>query len=161
MVQELPLRVEAHQLAPGAEARVDRENGFLPERRCQQQLSEVGGKDADGFGVRLLLRLEPGLALDGRAEEPLVAVVRGQAHLLAARRAGRLEEQALEDGNRPLVSRRDADTEEPFGLAAADREHAVAGDAGDRLGPVEVVPELRALGFLAGHDRGPVSYTHL
>ena len=153
--QQLALGVEHDDLAAGAEAGVDAEHALLAERRRQQQLAQVVGKDAHRLGVGLLLRLQTRLGLHARREQALVAVGRRQLHL---RRAGiaAADKEVLQNLNGGLFRRLDAHEQEALLFPASDGEHAVAGDRLERLAPVEVIAELLGVGLavLAEHDLG-------
>ena len=55
VMEELPLGVEADDLAARPEAGIDAEDALLPERRGEQELAEVVGEDADRLRVGPLL----------------------------------------------------------------------------------------------------------
>ena len=77
-VEELPLSVQADDLAARPKAGVYGQHAFLPQWGRQEELSEVLGEDAYGLVVRPSLELRPELRLHGGAEEALVSVGHGQ-----------------------------------------------------------------------------------
>ena len=112
--------VEDDKFAAGAETRVEREGDFLAERRGEKEFAEVFGEDADGFLVGFLFVENTGLALHGKTEEALEAIMRGEAHLLGGG-VRTFDEKVVEDGEGFLLLRGDAREEQTFGLAASDR----------------------------------------
>ena len=82
VVEQLALPVEADDLAAGAEARVDGQDVLAAERRGEQQLAQVVGEDADGFGVGAFLGFDPHFHFNRRPEQTLVAVLHRKSNLL-------------------------------------------------------------------------------
>ena len=78
MGEELSGLVDDGNLAAGAEAGVDAQDGDRAGGRGEQEVLEVIAKDLDGVGVGALFELEAQLALDGRAEQALPGVVDGE-----------------------------------------------------------------------------------
>jgi len=124
VLEEHPLPVEAHHLAPGPEPGINSEHVLPAERWREEQFAQVGCEDADGFGIRALLGLQAHLRLDGRFEQPPIPVLDGQPHLLRCR-AAILEEHAAEQRDGVFLGRQPPAGENPLGFAAPDGENPV------------------------------------
>ena len=81
-VEQLAGGVDHGHLAAGAEAGVDAQHGVAGERRLAEQAAQVGGKDRDGVAFGLLAQRAAHVALDGRQEQALGAVLGGEHQLL-------------------------------------------------------------------------------
>ena len=142
VVQQLALPVEADNFAAGAEARVDGQHVLASQRRGQQQLAKVFREHADGFDVRTFLGLNPHLHFNRLPEQALVAVLHREAHLLGGGPSAG-DKEGFDQAQSLLLRRLDAHHEQPLAFAAANGQHPMAGDFGERLTPIEVVLELR------------------
>ncbi len=141
-------------LAAGADARVDGEDGLLAQGGGEEQVPEVLGEHVDGGAVGFHLLLDGDVDFAARGQEALVGVLRGEGDLGAvrfrpgARRVfGGKREDVLHDRTALELEMHPQDA---FLLSAADGEVAVGGDCRQRLGKVVVLLEFgRLLGFFA------------
>ena len=156
-VQQLAGRVDRRHLAAGAEAGVDAHHRPLAQRRLEQQVAQVGGEDLDGVVVAELAQLAADLALDRRAQQPLVAVLDGQAHLLGSLRPRRLDPRGLDAADDGAVRRLDAHLQAAVLAPALERQPLVRLDRAQR-GAEIVVDAVAAFGVgllarpLADHE---------
>ena len=152
-VEHLAGRIDDGDLAAGAVSGVEADGYAALDRRLHQELAQVERKDADRVLVRLFGQLAADLALDGGEDQAAVAVERSFFHGVAARRAG-LHERAGHD----LLAARGVEFErnlqKALAFAAVEREHAVPGDFGGRLGKfvVHAVDRVLVLGGAARDD---------
>ena len=68
VIEQVPLRIQAHHLASRSDSRVDTHHALLPQRSRQEQLAQISGKHVDGFFVGFLLAGGRNLRLNGRRE---------------------------------------------------------------------------------------------
>ena len=95
-VQQLAGGIDRRHLAAGAKAGIDAHHRPLAQRRLEQQVAQVRREDRDGVVVAELAQLAAHLALDRRAQQPLVAVLDGQAHLFGGFGSRRLDPRGLD-----------------------------------------------------------------
>ena len=146
--EELARRVQHRDLAARADARVDREDLLLPERRRQQKVAQVLGEDLHGGAV----------GVGGPAEHRAEGLDHGAVlHLMVA--GGEMEilvSTGVDDFFDAVHERGLVDHEtypqDALLLSAADGEEAVARNLGDRLLEIVVLLELRGLGRLRRHN---------
>ena len=151
MVQQLPLLVQADGFTAGAETGVHREHSLAPERRGQEQLAQVGGKDADGLLVGPFLERHPQLGFERPAEQPAIPVVQGRTHLRGIV-TGSPDEGPLQEHERIGFRGEHGEVQDILGLAAAHGQDAVGRGRCGRLLPFEVVAVLGSGSLRAGGD---------
>ena len=84
MMQQVALGIEADHLTTCTESRIDTHDTFLSERCTQEQLTQILGKDTDGFLVGTFLTKCCEFRLDGRFEQPLISILDGLCNEFAA-----------------------------------------------------------------------------
>ena len=157
-VQRLVLRDRAvlgDQREPdGLAAVAQREHLLVPERRRQQLRTQVARVGAHGLAVGLLLDAAAHVAAAAVAQAAVPRVVEHDVVELAQRRAfgqvggvDRAQHVAV-----LVLGQAEFELEDLLTLGAAQREHAVRGDAADRLGEVEEL--LVALGAALARVHG-------
>ena len=124
-VQHTAGRVHHGGLAAGAVAGVQAQHRPPAHGRLHEQLAQVQPEDADGRFVRLLREGSTDLALERGEDQPVKRIVRGQPHLLRARR-GAAHTAVLHERQRAFPIPRDGDLQEALALAAVHGQHAVA-----------------------------------
>src|SRR5581483_8555261 len=131
-------------LAAGAYSRIEPQYAELSRGRREQHVLQVLAKHLNRVRVGALLQIEPDLGGGRAAEKALPGVLGGEIEL---RRpvAGLLVNFALDDVERTLRIQLDQKIQNIFGLAAANREHAVRRDLLHRLAIVVVHLELLLL----------------
>ena len=82
VVKQLPLAVQAYQLAPRAKPRVQGHDPPCAQGGGQQKLAQVFGKDPDRFGIGPLLGGQSDFGFHGPGKQPFVAVADRLVHLL-------------------------------------------------------------------------------
>ena len=154
IVQQSALRVEAHDLASRPVARVDGQHAFLTQRRCQQELAQVGRKHTNGFFVSPLLAPGCKLCLDGRFQQAFVSIGHSRSHLLPASvtRTDKLTLQAFQRFG--VVGRRDVHLQETLGLAPANGQQTVGRTTLQGFTEIEIIMKLRSFFLLALHHLG-------
>ena len=81
-MQKGTLCIQADHFASRTESRVDTHHPFLPQRRGQQQLTEVFCEYPNGFFIGLLLAECGKLGFNGRFQQALVGIGEGLFHLV-------------------------------------------------------------------------------
>ena len=76
VVEKFTLLIEKHDFAAGANSGVDRHDGFLTQRRGEQQLAEIVGEDFDTIGIEAHLGFERG------EEEAFARLLHRETHLI-------------------------------------------------------------------------------
>ena len=144
VLQQVAVGVEHGDLAAGPEAGVDGEHDLVGDRRLEQEAAEVPGEDVDRVPLGHLGQVAADLALHARQEQAVDRVGRGVAEDVGV---GVAVERELREGGLFQVGPGDLqlDLQRPFLVTPVDRQDAVRGDVGDRLGVVEVVAVLQAL----------------
>ena len=79
-VKQCPGLVKSHRLASCAVAWVNGKHPFPFERRCQQQLSQIVGEDADSHAVGLRFQRSGDLGLHRWAKQAFICVGNGHAY---------------------------------------------------------------------------------
>ena len=146
VLEELAGGVEGGDLAAGADARVDADDGALAQRRLEEEVAKVLGEDLHGLAVGALLEVDGHVQLDARGEEAADAVLRGGAERVgpgAALAQGEDLEGLAQDG---VGVDLEGDAQDALGLAALDGEVAVGGDLRDGLLEVVVLFVFGGLG---------------
>ena len=146
VVEQLAGLVHDGDLAAGAVARVEREHTGAADGAGREQALEILGKDVDGLGLGADGELGAGLALQRGGHEALVAIGDGgiEDRGKDALAAGPAAAEARRGGSAVDVH---AHAEFALALAAVDGQHAVVGDAAQRL--VKIVVGL-VRSFLGG-----------
>jgi hypothetical protein len=151
VAQEATGHVDRGAFAAGAQARIDADDRLLPQRRGQQQISQVLGEHADRRAVRPLLELGAHLVLDAGREQALETVARGQVELAGERRLRAQPDQLRDAGQHLLAVDVDVRAQVLLVLAAPDGQEAVRRDVAHRLAEVVVLLELARLGGAGRH----------
>ena len=152
-VQHFAGGVDDGDLAAHAVAGVQPHDRFAADGRLQQQLAQVVAKDADGPLGRSVGQLAAQLVFEAGVDQAAVGIQRGGFHQGGAGPAGLFAgKHPGDDGARALGVDLDADFEVALSLATVQRQHAVAGDLGQRLGIVVIlgVDAVLVPGFGAG-----------
>ena len=129
--------VDDGDLAAGAQAGVDAEDGDGASWRAEEKVEEVVAEDLNCVGIGAFLELEAELGLDGGAEQALPAVfdsqeeVRGPVAFCA-------EDVSAEEGGCTERLQFDEEVEDALAFTAAYGEHAVGGDGFGSLAVVVV-----------------------
>ncbi len=153
-------RVDDGNLDPRTESGVQTHGGARAGGRGKQQVAQVGREHPHGFLLGGLPQPDPqvGAQMDQNAGAPRPAYGVGQPAVTRAALVG----DAVATGDRGFErrgvrfvgGRLHREVEDLFLLAAEHGEDAVRGQLRVRLGEVEVVGELGAVGFLALADLG-------
>ena len=138
VIQQVALRVEHHDLASRAYARVNAHDTFLPKGRGQKQLPQVLLEDTYRLVVGLLLAQGRELILYRRLHKSFVTVLHSLSHNGLAR-AEATHVMALQPFHVALVIASDAHPEHAFGLAATHGEKPVRGAAAQLFGEREII----------------------
>jgi len=98
-VTQLARRIHSRHFAASAEARINTHDCASTERRLEEQISQIGGKNPDRMVVRILPQLATDFALDRWTQQAIVAILDCQAYLLCnpARRRTRPQANDLGD----------------------------------------------------------------
>ena len=96
----------------------------MPQRRRQQQFTEVVGEDPDGRFIGAAFHPGSDLRFQRWTEQSFVAVFDGQLNLLGSGGVACYEETP-QDTDRLFFGRRDAKGQEPLFFAATHGQHAV------------------------------------
>ncbi len=83
--EEVAVSVEHGDLAAGAEAGVDRQDGLAGDRRLEQQAAEVPGEDIDGVLLGHLGQVAADLAFEAGQEQAVEGVEGGGGEEVAVR----------------------------------------------------------------------------
>ena len=138
-IQHLAGGIDDGDLAAHAVAGVKPHDDLAGDRRLEQQLAEVVGKDGDGAFVGRGGQLGAQLVFKAGVDQARVGVF---CRLFDQQRAGATGlfagEHPHRDGRGALGVDGDADFEEAFALAAVKRKHAVAGQLGQRFAVVVI-----------------------
>ena len=153
IVQQVALCVETNHLASRAIPRVDAHYPFLSQRRSQEQLTEVSGKDTDGFLVGFFLAEGGKFGLDAGLQQTLVGITHGFFHLLATFIVA-TDIASFQTFGTFFVVGRDAYFQKSFGFSTADGQESVRGTSLQRLAEVEIILVLGSFLFLALHHFG-------
>ena len=153
VVQQVALCIEAYHLTAGTISWVDAHHPFLSQRWSQQQLTEVSGKDTDGFFVGFLLAEGSKFGLDAGFQQALVGIVDSLLDLLAAFVVATYVASFKAFGTFFVIGR-DGYLQKSFGFASADRQQAVRGTSLQRFAEVEIILVLDCFLFLAFHHLG-------
>ena len=148
VVQQVALGIEADHLAAGTESGVDGQYPFLPQRRGQQQLLHVLGKDGDGRIVGLLFGRGGKFALDRGSQQSFVAV----GHRLPYEGRGfafALDKEALQASESLFVVGGNRYPQDTLLFAAAHGQNLVRGTSPQRFAPGKVVAVFIALRLFA------------
>ena len=81
-MQKGTLCIQADHFASRTESRVDTHHPFLPQRRGQQQLTEVFCEYPNGFFIGLLFAECGKLGFNGRFQQAFVGIGEGLFHLV-------------------------------------------------------------------------------
>ena len=146
VVEQGALRIKTHHFAPCAETGVDAHDATLPEGRCEEQLLEIGGENANGLFVGLLLARGRELGFDARAEQSLVSVGGCQFDLFGGPRSGLHIAARHLLGGAIIVGRGDGDAQHALAFASAHGQQAVGSAALEGFAPIEVVAIFGGLG---------------
>ena len=158
---DLAGRVHHRDLHAGAKARIEPQRRARAGGRGEQQVAQVAGEDPDAFVLGESPEAHPHIQLDARiAASCATPSARCRAASVAgtalSRDAERRRDAALVGaciaglGARLVLVH--AQVEDLFLLAAEQREDSVRGQLGQRLGEIEIIRELGALGLLAVAD---------
>ena len=77
------LPVQAHQFSSCAKSRVQGHDPFLAHGRCQQEFTQITGKDPDRFLIGLVFQVISQFIFKGRAKKSFVRVFHRQRDLPA------------------------------------------------------------------------------
>ena len=151
VVEQLTGLVHDGDLAAGAVARVEREHAGAADGAGREQALKVLGKDVDGLGLGADGELGASLALKRGGHQALVAIGDGgiEDRGKDALAAGPAAAEARRGGGAVDVH---AHAEFALALAAVDGQHAVVGDAAQRLVKVVVGLVGSLLGGVGGLD---------
>ena len=83
--------VERRQLAAALEARIDRQHAAVVDRRLQEQIAEIAGKNAHGVRLGPIGQFAAGLALQGGQDQAAEGVAGAAAQIVGMRMPGRHE----------------------------------------------------------------------
>jgi hypothetical protein len=144
VLQHVAELVQGRQLAAVLEARVDRQQAPVADRRLQEQVPQVLGEDFHRMGFRPLGQLPADLALQAGKDQPCQGVAGTAAEQIGVRVTG---------GDTLLVQRAvhglhvalDPDPEHLGPLAAVDGQDAMRGNLADLFPVVEVIAESLVL----------------
>ena len=147
-------------LHAGADAGVEAHGHARAGGGGEQQVLEVGGKDADGLGVGALLELAQQIGFQRGRELGLPGEARGVGQPLVRRPPFGRDAVGGHDGAHARMrlalghDEIDVELQDVLVAAAQHGEDAVRGQVLGRLRELEIVGELLALGLLATDDRG-------
>ena len=153
VVEQFSLRIEHDEFAARAEPRVECQHAFLPERGRHEKFGNIGRENANRFFVGAFLRLQARLGFKRRAKQALPRIVRSRADFVPASTVP-ADKNFVQTRKRLVFIHRDAEKQKAFLFAPANRQNAVRRRRRERLAPLEVIFEFRALGFLAFDDLG-------
>ena len=81
--------IENRNLASGTKARINRQHGFVLERRLKQQASQVSGEDANCVFFCLLSNFPADLAFDAGVDESVELILNAIVQKLAMHMTGK------------------------------------------------------------------------
>ena len=159
-VQQLARAVHHRGLHAGADSRIESHRDALAGRRGEHQVLQVASEHANRFGLRLFaqplldveLEAAEHLDLPGPAHRLGQPRIRGPAALLDAGARGNAPLGNGGTGDVRILRQDHGQAQESFLAPAQHRERAMRRRRADGFTRIEVIGELRALVFLAGHD---------
>ena len=154
VVKQVALSIETYHFATCTEAGIDTHDALLPQRGGQEQLAQVGGKDADGFVVGPFLAAGGKFGFDRRLQQAFVGILYGFGHVAAASIVAPyvLTFKALQAG--VVLVGGNVHLEHAFRLGTAHGQQAVGTAALQWVGHVEVVAVVGCFGFFPLHHAG-------
>ena len=125
IVEKFPRRIERNAFATRAKPWVDGDDGKCPERRSEQEVFDVFGKDVDRLGIGLLLERDANIGFDTRRQKPLIGIA---TRFTQKRRKWRLfvdMHAARYLGYRPFLIDLDLSAQKSLSLATANRQKSM------------------------------------
>ena len=130
--QVLAGAIHHSDLAAGAETGVDAHHHLAADGRLHQQGFEVGGEDVDRVVIGDLGQTAAGLALDGRRDQPAVAVLHRRPYVGRKGRPRVGEHPVLDLADDQVVRRVQRHLQHTLCLAAVDGQQLVRRQVGHR-----------------------------
>ena len=156
VVQHLAGGIDHRHFDAGAQARVQSDGGARACRRRQQQVFEVGGEHLDGIGLGALAQLAQQVSLEMDIQFDLPGPAHHFAEPFVGRAVGKTEvpvvsHHGLAGAGTGFVAELDVEGEYALIAAAKHGQRPVRGRGFQSFAVLEVVAELLAFLFLAGH----------
>ena len=138
VAQQVAELVERGQFAAALEAGIDRQEAMVVDRRLQEQIAEVLGKNAHGVDLGPIGQLAADVPLQAGQDQACQGVAGAAAEIVGVRVFGR-HERFIQHADHGLKVAVDPHPQHPRPLAAIDRQHAMGRDVLEILAVVEVV----------------------
>ena len=152
VLQEFSGRVQRDTLAARADAGVDSDDLLFTQRRGEQEVAQVLGKDLDRRAVRLHLLLHRHIDFDTGRDQALVSVVDRFTQRIGERRClvQRIDLPNLFKHRHGIA--RELHAQHAFRLSSPDGEEPVGGNIRERFAEIVILLELRRLLRFRFHD---------